>query len=152
MSSALGRAFAVAAIFALGACAATKPLPTAQSIAGLPPSGTVTLHQTTVAGLTEGSGTLTFQGTTTPFKVVGTVLGPGGASEITASGEVYKLASVSDFGGRYTEGTGAAGIETSGREDLWLQNNAGVIMHLRGNASGVTLSLGREEILVRLAQ
>ena len=84
----------------LSACGTTlQPPPTAQSIAGLTPSGAVTLTELVAAGMTGGTGALTFQGRTYPFKVVGTVIGPGGASQVKASGEVYRLNRLSDFEG-----------------------------------------------------
>jgi hypothetical protein len=81
------------------------------------------------------------------------VTGPGGGLEkISASGPVYKLASVSDFAGRYTQSTGKAGLSTSGGSDLWLENSAGVIMHMEGSSTGAMLTLGKDEIFVRMAQ
>ena len=65
---------------------------------------------------------------------------------------LYKLASVSDFAGRYTQSTGKAGLSTSGGSDLWLENSAGVIMHLEGSSTGAMLTLGKDEIFVRMAQ
>jgi len=127
--------------------------PTAQSVAGLSPSGNVTITEDFVTGLGGGSGTLEFQGRTYPFKVVGSVAGPGGGLEkISASGPVYKLASVADFPGRYTQSTGKAGLSSSGSSDLWLENSAGVIMHLQGTSSGAMLTLGKDEIFIRLNQ
>ena len=38
----------------------------------------------------------------------------------------------------------------SGASDLWLRNAAGVVLHLKGTQEGVTLSLGREEILIEM--
>ena len=135
----------------LSACGTTlQPPPTAQSIAGLTPSGAVTLTELVAAGMTGGTGALTFQGRTYPFKVVGTVIGPGGASQVKASGEVYRLNRLSDFEGTYSEGTGQAGLATSGKAELWMQNQAGVIMHLTGASEGVVFSLGRDEVLVKL--
>jgi hypothetical protein len=100
-----------------------------------------------------GSGTLYFEGHTYPFRFVGTVAGPGGGVEkISASGPVYKLASVGDFGGRYTQSTGKAGLSSSGSSDLWLENSAGVIMHLQGASTGAMLTLGKDEIIIRMAQ
>jgi hypothetical protein len=120
---------------------------------GVPPSGSVTITEDFVAGLGGGSGTLEYQGRTYPFKFVGTVAGPGGDVEkISASGPVYKLASVGDFPGRYTQSTGKAGFSSSGSSDLWPENNAGVIMHLQGASSGVMLTLGKEEIIIRMSQ
>jgi hypothetical protein len=88
----------------------------------------VTINEDFVTGLGGGTGTLYHQGQSYPFKLA--VVDPGGGiAKINASGEVYKLASVADFPGRYTQSTGAAGLSTSGGSDLWLQNGAGVIMH-----------------------
>jgi hypothetical protein len=127
--------------------------PTAQDIVGLPPSGSVTITEDFVTGLGGGSGSLEYQGRTYPFKVFGSVVGPGGGAEkISASGPVYKLASVADFPGRYTQSTGKAGFSSSSSSDLWLENSSGVIMHLRGTSSGAMLTLGKDEIFIRMAQ
>ena len=143
----------VAGAVAIAGCSEMMKAPTAQSIAGLSPSGNVTITEDFVAGLGGGSGTLQYQGRSYPFKVIGTVAGPGGGVEkITASGPVYKLASVGDFAGRYTQSTGKAGFSSSGSSDLWLENNAGVIMHLQGTSTGAMLTLGKDEIFVRMAQ
>jgi hypothetical protein len=102
--------------------------------------------ETFVAGAGGGSGTLTYNGQSYPFRLIGSVMGPGGADRITASGEIYKLSNVSDFDGRYTQGSGVAGLSQGGQGQLWLQNSAGVIM-----SSGVLLSFGKEEIIIRLS-
>ena len=142
----------VAAVLAMAGCSAMNT-PTAQSVAGLPPSGNVMITEDFVAGLGGGTGTLDYQGRTYPFKVIGTVAGPGGGVEkISASGPVYKLASVADFPGRYTQSTGKAGFSSSGGSDLWLENGAGVIMHLQGTSIGAMLTLGKDEIYIRMDQ
>jgi len=144
---------AVMAVLGMAGCSGMMNTPTAQNIAGLSPSGNVTITEDFVTGLGGGSGTLEYQGRTYPFKVVGTVAGPGGGLEkISASGPVYKLADVSDFPGRYTQSTGKAGLSSSGSSDLWLENSAGVIMHLEGSSTGAMLTLGKDEIFVRMAQ
>lgn len=143
--------FALGAVAALTGCAAMKT-PDAQSIQGLQPSGTVSLTESFVAGVGGGSGTLSFNGQNYPFRLIGSVIGPGGAERLNASGEVYRLANVSDFGGRYTQSSGAAGLAKSGSGQLWLENSAGVIMHLYSQTQGVLLSLGKEEIYIRLNQ
>jgi hypothetical protein len=131
----------VTAVLATAGCSGMMNTPTAQNIAGLPPSGNATITEDFVAGMGGGSGTLYFQGQTYPFRFVGTVAGPGGGVEkISASGPIYKLASVGDFGGRYTQSTGKAGFSSSGSSDLWLENSAGVIMHLQGASSRLPLS------------
>src|SRR6516165_2401490 len=147
------KATLVAVVLAMAGCFGMMNTPTAQSVAGLSPAGNVTITEDFVTGVGGGSGTLEYQGRTYPFKVVGTVAGPGGGLEkISASGPVYKLASVSDFGGRYTQSTGKAGLSSSGSSDLWLENSAGVIMHLQGTSTGAMLTLGKDEIFVRMAQ
>ena len=123
----------VAAVLAMTGCSGMMNTPTSSSIAGLSPSGRVTITEDFVTGLGAGNGTLEYEGQTYPFKVFGTVVGPGGGVEkISASGSVYKLASVADFPGRYTQSTGKAGLSSSGGSDLWLENNIGVIVHLEG--------------------
>lgn len=145
-----GALMAMTGMLGLAGCSALS-VPTQQSIQGLTPSGTVSLTETFVAGAGGGSGTLTFNGQTYPFRLLGSVIGPGGAEQISASGEVYKLTNVSDFEGRYTQGSGSAGLSSGGQGQLWLQNGAGVIMHLYSTSSGVLLSLGKEEIIIRLS-
>src|SRR6476646_439126 len=87
---------AAAALLGLVGCSAMQT-PTAQSIQGLTPSGTVALTETFAAGYGGGSGTLTFNGQNYPFELIGAVAGPGGAERVTASGEVYKLTKTGDF-------------------------------------------------------
>jgi hypothetical protein len=145
------RGAATGALLVLTGCSAMQT-PTAQNIQGLTPSGTVTLTETFAAGYGGGSGTLTFSGQSYSFTLIGAVVGPGGAEKVAASGEVYKLTKVSDFGGRYTQSSGAAGLSRGGAGQLWLENSAGVIMHLYSQTEGVLLSLGKEEIFVRLNQ
>jgi hypothetical protein len=139
----------LAAVLAIAGCSGMN-VPTAQSIAGLTPSGSVTVNETFAAGYGGGRGTLSFNGGTYPFTLVGAVVGPGGAERVTAAGEVYKLTNLEDFNGRYTQSSGAAGLSRGGAGELWLENNAGVIMHLYSQTQGVLLSLGKEEIVVRL--
>jgi len=137
---------------ALASCAALTP-PTQESISGSTPSGYVTLDETFVAAFAEGSGTLTFQGRSYPFKLIGSVMGPGGGLDrLHASGEVYNLTQVTDFPGRYTQDTGPAGVDTAAAGQLWLGNSAGVVMHLQSQSQGAILSIGRDEILIRMAQ
>jgi hypothetical protein len=140
-------------LLAMAGCASSPiptEVPTAQSIAGLTPSGTVKLTEAFVGGAGIGKGVLTFKGKTYPFRLLGSVIGPGSVSKIDVSGDIYKLDDLSQFAGPYAQGTGQIGLETSGAGDLWLQNKAGVIMHLTGTQTGVTLSLGRDEIIIEM--
>ncbi len=133
----------------LGAAAcsmAQKPGP--QSVQGMTPVGTVSMTQVTAAGAAAGSGQVTFKGATYNFKVGGGVTGGGGAATTVANGEVYNLYNISDFAGVYTENTGGIGLSTSGSSDLWLRNQAGVVVHLVGIQRGMMFSLGRDEVVV----
>ena len=73
-----------------------------------------------------------------------------GAADTQATGEVYNLRNLSDFKGLYTQSSGGPGLAKSGASDLWLRNAAGVMLHLKGTQEGMTLSLGREEILIEM--
>jgi len=144
---------ALIALAALCGCA-MSPVPTevpnAQTIAGVEPSGHVILTEVFAGGAGVGTGALTFNGKTYPFKMVGTVIGPGAVEKLDVAGEVYKLDNIKQFSGPYVQGTGGIGLETSGKGDLWLENKAGVVMHLTGTQTGAALSLGRDEILIGL--
>jgi len=143
------RGWALAAVLAVAGCAAVeKPGP--QSVAGMSPVGTVSLTEIIAVGSAAGKGTLRFQGRSYSFKLAGGVTGGGGASNTEASGEVYNLRSVADFAGVYTQSSGGVGLDTSSMSDLWLRNTKGVVLHVRGQQSGVTLSLGREEVLIEM--
>ncbi|MFO1150704.1 MAG: hypothetical protein U1E62_20195 [Alsobacter sp.] len=144
-----------AVLFGLAGCVSSPvptQVPTAKSIEGLPPSGTVSLTQITAGGAGVGQGVLTFRGKKYPFKLAGSVIGPGGASRTQVAGDVYRLEDIAAFAGIYTEGTGSAGLETSGKSELWLENKAGVVMYLTGTTEGITLSLGREEVILELSR
>ena len=157
MISSPGRLLSLLALCAaaLGGCA-MNPIPTdvpnAQTIAGLEPSGRVMMTEVFAGGAGVGTGALAFRGKTYPFKLVGTVVGPGAVERLDVAGEVYKLDDVKQFSGVWTQGTGGIGLETSGKGDLWLENKAGAVMHLTGTQTGASLSLGRDEILIELGK
>ena len=96
------RGFAIALLLVASGCSnMAKPGP--QSVAGMSPDGTVRMTEIMAAGAEGGKGTLTFQGRSYPFKLVGGVTGGGGAANTQASGEVYSLRNISDFKGLYTQ-------------------------------------------------
>ena len=135
----------------LGAAGCTSmEKPGQQSIAGMSPVGTIDMTEIIAGGATAGQGTLNFQGQSYAFKLGGGVTGGGGASRSQGRGEVYNLRQISDFAGLYTQNAGGFGLNTSTASDLWLRNTKGVVLHLTGTQSGMTLSLGREEVLVEM--
>jgi hypothetical protein len=143
------RGIALALLLAASGCSnAAKPGP--QDVTGMSPDGTISMEEVIAVGAAGGKGTLDFRGKSYSFKLAGGVTGGAGAANTKAKGEVYNLHSISDFKGLYTQSSGAAGLERSGASDLWLRNSSGVVLHLKGTQEGVTLSLGREEILIEM--
>jgi hypothetical protein len=63
---------------------------------------------------------------------------------------VYKLNSISQFPGTYAEARYGFALGNRSGGDLWLQNNAGVIMHLKAKREGFILSLGGDAILIEM--
>jgi hypothetical protein len=155
----LAPALALALTLAAAGCAsltAESPVPitapTQLTIANQKPSGKVTLTEVFVGGAGVGKGVLTFRGRKYPFRLAGTVIGPGSISKQQVAGEIYDLDDISEFNGIWVEGTGPIGLETGGRSELWLGNKAGVVMHLAGTSEGMTLSLGKDEVLIETTE
>jgi hypothetical protein len=122
-----------------------------EAVAGLTPDGTVDMEQVQVAYIGNaggGSGTLNYQGTPYPFKIGGLGVGGIGASTVDAEGEVYKLHNLSQFGGSYAQASYGFVFGTKSAGDLWMQNEAGVIMHLKAKRTGLMLSLGGDAIVI----
>jgi hypothetical protein len=125
-----------------------KPGP--QSVAGMSPDAAISMTEIMAVGAEGGKGTLNFRGRSYAFKLAGGVTGGVGAANTKAVGEVYNLHNISDFKGLYTQNSGGTGLSRSGASDLWLRNSSGVVLHLKGTQEGMTLSLGREEILIEM--
>src|SRR4051794_27896321 len=126
-----------------------------QAVAGLSPDGTVEMKQVQVAYIGSGgggSGTLFYRGREYPFTVGGLGIGGIGASSLEASGEVYKLRDVAQFAGAYGEARYGFVFGTKSAGDLWLQNEAGVIMHLHAKREGLMLSLGGSAVVITVQQ
>jgi hypothetical protein len=127
----------------------------APSLEGKTPSGFVQMREVEIAFLGAaggGTGTLSFQGQTYPFEIAGLGGGGAGISKIDASGEVYNLTDVAHFPGAYSERRMGVALGDAGGGDLWLQNNAGVIMHLKAATEGLMLSLGTDAVDIRMSQ
>jgi hypothetical protein len=124
-----------------------------EAVAGLTPDGTVEMNQVQVAYIGSaggGSGTLYYHGAAYPFNVGGLGVGGIGASTIDAEGEVYKLNSLANFGGAYAQGRYGFAIGSTSAGDLWMQNESGVIMHLKAKRTGLMLSLGGDAVVVSM--
>ena len=101
--------FAVLSLLPLAGCQIPPSgIPTAASIRGLRPSGSVTMTQVFLSSSGVGGGSLNFRGRTYPFTLVGSLIGLGAISTLQASGEVYNLHDISQFSGSSIQGTGAS--------------------------------------------
>jgi hypothetical protein len=124
-----------------------------EAVAGLAPDSTIDMREVQAAFLASGGGghgTLFYHGREYPFTIGGLGVGGIGASTISASGEVYKLNSIAQFPGTYAEARYGFALGNRSGGDLWLQNNAGVIMHLKAKREGLILSLGGDAILIEM--
>jgi hypothetical protein len=144
-------ALAIAMLMPVACSTSVKVGP--EAIAGLTPDGTVDMQEVEVAYLASGGGgkgTLFYRGGVYPFTIGGLGVGGIGASTLSAAGEVYKLGNISQFPGAYAQGRyGFAFFNKSGG-DLWLQNEAGVILHLKAKREGLMLSLGGDAIVISM--
>ena len=123
------------------------------AIAGKTPSGSLTLTAGQAAFIgsgTAGKGNLRFRGRNYPFAVGGLGLGGIGASSIEANGQVYNLTNISQFPGTYAQVRYGGAVGTASTGELWLQNDAGVILRLMAKRTGLMLSLGADAIVISL--
>jgi hypothetical protein len=124
-----------------------------QAVAGLSPDATIEMQEVQVAYLASGgggTGTIFYQGGAYPFNIGGLGVGGIGASTISATGEVYKLPSLAQFPGAYAQARYGFAIGAMSGGDLWLQNESGVILHLRAKREGLMLSLGGDAIVISM--
>jgi len=138
---------------ALAACASSGQSTSTTNQPPPPPSGTVTMHMfqgALIASGSGGDGSLNFQGRSYPFSIKGGGIGGIGASTIDATGEVYHLNNVSQFPGDYVQGRVGFAVGDASAGDLWLQNDAGVVMRLKAQRSGLMLSLGADVMVVSM--
>lgn len=146
------KAALAAALLALASCSGSVKVGP-EAVAGLPISGTVDMNEVQVAYIGSGgggTGTLFFQGQAYPFTVGGLGVGGIGASTIDAAGEVYKLNNVAQFAGAYAQARYGFVVGATSRGDLWMQNEFGVIMHLKAKREGLMLSLGGDAVVISM--
>jgi hypothetical protein len=138
---------------ALGSACSSSVKVGPEAVAGLTPDGTVDMNEVQVAYLGNaggGSGTLFYHGNSYPFKVGGLGVGGIGVSTVDAAGEVYKLRNLSQFAGSYAQASYGFVVGSTSGGDLWMQNEAGVIMHLKAKRTGLMLSLGGDAVVISM--
>ncbi len=148
----MGLAATAVALLALGGCQSSVKLGP-EAVAGLSPDATIDMQEVQVAYLASGgggSGTIFYHGGAYPFSIAGLGVGGIGASTISAAGEVYKLPSLAQFPGAYAQARYGFAVGAMSGGDLWLQNEAGVILHLHAKREGLMLSLGGDAIVISM--
>jgi hypothetical protein len=119
---------------------------------GAAPDGTVSLSATSVAagiGWVWGKGKLEFHGKERSFKISGLSVVDAGIATSTASGEVYNLTRLQDFGGNYT--VASAGIALGGGAGAsYLKNEHGVVIKLVETTQGLRFTLAGEGVKITL--
>jgi hypothetical protein len=117
------------------------------------PSGTVEIDQTQFALIFSGAfggGTLHYRGKSYGFTIGGVGIGGIGIATLHATGDVYDLHDVSDFGGVYGQARAdyALGKESGG--NLWLENPKGVYLHLKAQREGIILTVGADGVIIKM--
>ena len=109
-----------------------------------------TIEASFIGSVTGGGGTLAFQGHSHRFRVGGLGVGGIGVSRGTAVGDVYGLTRLADFPGLYGQlRVGAVVADQEVLGSVWLENRAGVRMHLRPREEGLALRVGADGLLVQ---
>jgi len=142
----------VAALLLLAGCSTSVKLGP-DAVAGLAPDGTVDMNEVQVAYIGNAggeNGTLFYRGRAYPFTIGGLGVGGIGASTVDAEGEVYKMRNLSQFAGSYAQASYGFVVGNTSGGDLWMQNEAGVIMHLKAKRTGLMLSLGGDAIVISM--
>jgi hypothetical protein len=153
-SVAMRAVLATACLLSLTGCVGNVALGP-EAVQGKPVAGTVDMQEVQAAYIgsgATGTGVLTFRGTQYPFQVVGAGVGGIGLSTVDAAGVVYNLSNLAQFPGTYGQARYGFALGTSSGGDLWLQNEAGVIMHLKAKREGLMLSLGGDAVVIQMNQ
>jgi hypothetical protein len=149
------RGILVAALLASAGCTVGNVALGPDAVKGKVPDGYVDMQEVQAAYIgsgTAGSGTLDYQGRTYTFSVGGLGVGGVGLSTVDAKGEVYNLPNLGQFAGTYGQARYGFAIGSASAGDLWMQNEAGVILHLKAKRTGLILSLGGDAVVLTMQQ
>ncbi|HUL95285.1 MAG TPA: hypothetical protein VLT89_04700 [Usitatibacter sp.] len=102
-------------------------------------------------GVEWAKGTLHYQGRSVPITVKGVSVGGVGAGSISASGEVYHLASLSDVSGNYSSVSAGAALAGGGAVAA-MRNDKGVVIQMRSTTQGAEIKLGVDGVAVKVKE
>ena len=116
------------------------------------PDGAVTLKGGSVAagiGYTWGHGDLEYHRSSRRFSIKGVSIVDVGATNFSASGQVYNLKKLADFSGNYVA-AGAGITIAGGGTALYLKNEHGVVVKLVSTDVGLRFTLSADGVHVAL--
>ena len=126
-------------------------IPAAVSADTPKPDATIEVSGNTVGvGFTEAKGTLNYHGKSYPVQMNGMSLAQVGATNLTASGEVYHVTRLQDVVGNYTAASAGAALADGGTETT-MKNQNGVVIKLHTTSKGVDLRLSVDGVSLKLA-
>jgi hypothetical protein len=121
----------------LAACG-TNTVPAASG--GTQPPGTIDLNQQTSSDDAlfggGGNGTVSFNGKVYGFAIGGLGVDGSAVAILATTGEVYQLGAIAQFAGTYRQASDGAPRPAQDTSGLWIQNEHGVIIHLRPPPQG----------------
>ncbi|TCZ64827.1 hypothetical protein [Roseicella aquatilis] len=138
----------------VGACTRSGAVGPA-AIRGQEPDATVTMRLVQAGFLGSGgggNGVLSFRGQDLPFGVLGLGVGGIGASTAEAEGEVFNLTDASRFAGTFARARLGAVAGDRSFGEMWLQNQAGVIMRVSVRRRGLMLALGGDVVRITMRE
>lgn len=138
--------FASITLLLIAGCASMTQAPSTA------PSATVRIREWSAAYYAQaatGKGTLYYNGGRHHFTISGAGVGGSGAQQVSATGKVYNLNSLSDFSGTY-HGISRGLTLIEGKMHAKLTNQNGVTMYLAGQTEGLASSLGAQAFEVNL--
>jgi hypothetical protein len=115
--------------------------------------GTIDLNQTSsddalVGG--GGSGTVAFNGRVYHFAIGGLGVDGSAVAILATTGEVYRLGDIAQFPGTYRQASAGASQPSQDSGGLWIQNEHGVIIHLKAPPQGQVPALHDDAVRVVL--
>lgn len=116
------------------------------------PSGTVAFSGSAVGvgiGYSWGNGTLDFHGGKYPFRIDGVSLVDVGAASFDGAGDVYNMTDPQQLAGTYVA-AGVGGALAQGGSVVALQNQNGVVIHIRTNEEGLRFIFAGSGVSIRL--
>ncbi|MGK7871725.1 hypothetical protein [Falsiroseomonas sp. E2-1-a20] len=93
---------------------------------------------------------LRFRGQDVPFGIIALGVGGIGASTVEAEGDVFNLEDRARFPGTYAQVRVGAVAGSASVGEMWLQNEAGVILRLRARRAGLMLAIGADAVRITM--